>query len=240
MKLQIAYKAVLVFSFCTNAVPLLAQSAIEVNVTQHVAIESGNQMLNGSIDQQKKDMKKTALLQGAMGAEMEQMRVWEGKYNSYLKTVSGYAEALKAGATLYAEGVIVLRNLYDITKASKANPEGIVASMSMNNLYMEAFNEMTKTYNFLKKTIAKGGELNMLTGKERTELLWTLNDNMYALNQKLHQVALSIAFYNLKDVWNRATAGMVDKSHGQIAEEALDRWKRAQTVYKTFGYSTGY
>lgn len=70
----------------------------------------------------------------------------------------------------------------------------------------------------------------MLTGAERTELLWWIEDNMAQLNRKLRKLAISIAFYNMTDVWHQATAGMIDRSHGDVAADALDRWKRAQRV----------
>lgn len=206
----------------------------ETNPLCIAAIATGGEQINSSVKNQTKDMEKTGLLQAAMSAEFTQMKKWEDKYNSYLKTARGYADALKAGCTLYAEGVVTLRELYNVVKASKANPEGIGASVAMNNLYAEAATQMVKTYRTLKYSIAVGTEKNMLTGAERTELLWSISDDMYALNKKLRQVALSIAYYNMTDVWNHAIAGMVDKSHGQIAEEALDRWKRAQRVYQTF------
>ena len=53
----------------------------------------------------------------------------------------------------------------------------------------------------------------------------------FAFVRKLRRLAMSIAFYNLGDVWNNATAGMVERSHAQVAADAIDRWKRAQRVY---------
>lgn len=202
----------------------------ESNPSQYAAMETGTEMINSSVGKQTTAMRKTGTLQAAIAAEFTQMKSWESKYNSYLKTANGYAEQLKAGCNLYAEGVMTLRHIYEIQKACSANPEGIAASISMNNLYMETVTEFVKTYRTLKKSIAQGGSANMLNGKQRTELLWAINTNLYDLNAKLRQLAISIAFYNLKDVWNRATAGMTERSHGEIAEEALDRWKRARRV----------
>ena len=36
------------------------------------------------------------------------MKNWEKKYNNYLKTVSGYASAIKAATTLYSDGMQTL------------------------------------------------------------------------------------------------------------------------------------
>lgn len=204
-----------------------AQSISMENPSQYVAIELGNDSINTKISSQSTRMKKTSLLQGAIGAEFLQMKSWESKYNAYLKDARGFAQALKAGSNLYAEGVAMLMNFNSLKNAIKANPEGIAATMSMNSLYAEAVAASIGVYDCLQHTIAEGGKFNMLTGSERTALLWSLNQAMADFNRKLRSLALSIAFYNLTDVWKKATAGMFDVDRGSIANDAFDRWKRA-------------
>ena len=206
--------------------------AVEVNGTQVVAIGGGGELINNSVSKQTTAMTKTALLESAIGAEYASIKSWESKYNSYLKTASGYAKGLEAATTLYAEGVITLRHLYEIIHAVGNNPQGVVATMSMNNLYAETASELIKVYNILRNTLAVGGKANMLTGAERTEILWQVNDTMKDFNYKLRKLALSISYYTLTDVWNKATAGMIERDHGEIAREAYKRWVRAQTGYK--------
>jgi len=180
------------------------------------------------VSNQSTKIKKTSILQGAIGAEFLQMKSWEAKYNAYLKDSRGFAEALKAGSHLYSEGVAMLMNLNSLRKAITANPEGIAATMSMNTLYVEAYTAASAVYDTLDKTIDKGGKWNMLKGSERIALLWTLNESLANFNRKLRSLALSIAFYNLMDVWNKVTAGMLDIDRGRIANDAFDRWRRAQ------------
>jgi hypothetical protein len=201
------------------------------NPLQYVEIETGHKNINDQIKKQTKAQEKTGLLQATISAEFTKIKQWEGKYNSYLKTARGYAEAIKAGTSLYAEGVETLRHIHEIRKAVAANPQGIGASVAMNNIYVETAAELIRTYRLLKVSVALGSNVNMLTGAERTELLWSLNDALDQLNRKLRRLAMSIAFYNLGDVWNNATAGMVERSHAQVAADAIDRWKRAQRVY---------
>ena len=211
-------------------VPSSAQMS-QSNPLQYVEIETGHKNINDQIKKQTKAQEKTGLLQATISAEFTKIKQWEGKYNSYLKTARGYAEAIKAGTSLYAEGVETLRHIHEIRKAVAANPQGIGASVTMNNIYVETAAEMIRTYRLLKVSVALGSNVNMLTGAERTELLWNLNDALDQLNRKLRRLAMSIAFYNLGDVWNNATAGMVERSHAQVAADAIDRWKRAQRVY---------
>jgi hypothetical protein len=66
-----------------------------------------------------------------------------------------------------------------------------------------------------------------LTGAERSKTLWELNDRLDAFNKKLSQLALSIRIYTLSDVWYNATAGMIDRSNGEIAHQAMSRWQRS-------------
>ena len=212
------------------AVPSSAQMS-QSNPLQYVEIETGHKNINDQIKKQTKAQEKTGLLQATISAEFTKIKQWEGKYNSYLKTARGYAEAIKAGTSLYAEGVETLRHIHEIRKAVAANPQGIGASVAMNNIYVETAAELIRTYRLLKVSVALGTNVNMLTGAERTELLWNLNDALDQLNRKLRRLAMSIAFYNLGDVWNNATAGMVERSHAQVAADAIDRWKRAQRAY---------
>lgn len=224
---------------CNHILPTLVLAGISVstfaqvgesNPSQYVAIAEGQTLVNNAVNSQTKGMQKTAALQGSMAAEFTMMKKWEQKYNSYLKTARGYADALKAGTSLYADGVETLRHLYEIRKAINANPMGIGATLTMNDLYLETTTEFIKTYRLLKVSIAKGGTDNMLTGAERTEMLWQLNDELARLNAKLRTLAISIAYHNFTDVWNQYTAGMVDKSHADIAHDAYDRWRRASNV----------
>ena len=231
MRLRTVCKSI-VMGLMTTATLQASGQAVEVNGTQVIAIGGGGELINNSVSKQTTAMTKTALLESAIGAEYASIKSWESKYNSYLKTASGYAEGLKAATTLYAEGVITLRHLYEIIHAVGNNPQGVVATMSMNNLYAETASELIKVYNILRNTLAVGGKANMLTGAERTEILWQVNDTMKDFNYKLRKLALSISYYTLTDVWNKATAGMIERDHGEIAREAYKRWVRAQTGYK--------
>ena len=123
--------------------------------------------------------------------------------------------------------VIILGKL---RKAIGDNPQGIVATLSMNNLYIETATELVTVYTTLKEAIAKGGNENMLTGAERSKTLWELNDRLAQFNKKLTRLCLSIRYYTMADVWNNVTAGMIDRSNAEIAAQALGRWRRCANV----------
>ena len=223
--------AVIVAACALFSVTQASAQVTQSNPLQYVEIETGHRNINDQVNRQTRAQEKTGLLQATISGEFTKIKQWEGKYNSYLKTARGYAEAIQAGTSLYAEGVETLRHIHEIRKAVAANPQGIGASVAMNNIYVETAAELIRTYRLLKVSVALGTKENMLTGAERTELLWNLNDALDQLNKKLRQLAVSIAFYNLSDVWKNATAGMVERTHGQVAADAIDRWKRAQRVY---------
>lgn len=114
-----------------------------------------------------------------------------------------------------------------LRKAVADNPQGILATMSMNNLYIETATELVSVYTLLRNAVATGGAQNMLTGAERSETLWALSDRLDAFSKKLHQLYLSIRYYTMTDVWNNVTAGMIDRDNSEIAHAALNRWRRA-------------
>lgn len=205
-------------------------SYVATNPLEWVAIAEGYELLESSICREIGAQTETALLQNSIAAEFTQMKKWEGKYNSYLKTASGYASSLKACTCLYNDGVRMILNLAQLRRAIRSNPQGIIATMSMDNLYIETVTELVTAYNLLQEAIATGGTQNMLDGAERSQILWMLDDRLGSFNKKLNTLILSIRYYTLTDVWNNATAGMLDKSNGEVADAAFDRWKRRITA----------
>lgn len=225
-----------IISFCLAAVLIgllpqrgMAQIAAS-NPLEWAALAEGNELINGQIEKQIKGQTQTALQQNAIAAEFNQIHKWEKQYNSYLKTASGYASSLKACTHLYNDGVRIFLTLGKLGKAIGDNPQGIVASMNMNNLYIETATELVSVFTLLNDAVAKGGTENMLTGAERSKTLWALNDKLAAFSRKLHLLYLSIRYYTFNDVWNNVTAGMLDRSNGEAARIALTRWRRAAAV----------
>ncbi len=203
---------------------------VTANPLEYVALAEGNELILGKVKDQMDGQMKTALLQNAIAAEFEQMRQWEKKYNSYIKTASGFASSLKACTHLYNDGVRIFISLCKLKKAISDNPKGIVAAMSMNNLYIETATELVTVFSLLRDAVAKGGKDNMLTGAERSQTLWALNDQLSALQKKLNLLCLSIKTYTMTDVWNNVTAGMLDRNNGELARMAMNRWRRAASV----------
>ena len=224
--LMVSVTALALLIFGTKAHAQIATS----NPLEYVALAEGNELINGQIKNQIEDQQKTALLQNTIAAEFTQIHKWEKKYNSYLKTASGYASTLKACTSLYDDGVRLFINLCSLRKAIASNPRGVVATMSMNNRYIETATELVTVYTTLNDAIAKGGNENMLTGAERSKTLWELNDRLAQFNKKLTRLCLSIRYYTMADVWNNVTAGMIDRSNAEIAVQALDRWRRCAHV----------
>lgn len=226
MKLPTVSILLTLLLFCGKSYAQIASS----NPLEYVALAEGNELINGQIKDQITDQQKTALFQNTIAAEFDQIHRWEQKYNSYLKTVDGYASTLKACTHLYDDGVRIFITLCKLKSAIGSNPQGIVATMSMNNLYNETATELVTVYTTLKDAVAKGGKENMLTGAERSKILWELNDRLASFSKKLNRLYLSIRFYTMTDVWNNVTAGMIDRTNAEVAHEAYGRWRRAARV----------
>lgn len=229
MKSRIISLTVLALSVCLLPQAAKAQVAAS-NPLEWTALEEGNDLINKQIEKQIKGQTQTALLQNTIAAEFNRIHKWEKQYNSYLKTVSGYASSLKACTHLYNDGVRIFLTLGKLCKAVRNNPQGIVASIGMNNLYIETATELVSVFTLLNDAVAKGGAENMLTGAERSKTLWALNDQLAAFSRKLHLLYLSIRYYTLNDMWNNVTAGMLDRDNGEVARMALSHWRRAAAL----------
>ena len=221
---------ILILSLCLLLTYTAKAQIVNTNPLEYAALAEGNELILGKVKDQIDGQKKTALLQNTIAAEFEQMRQWEKKYNSYLKTASGFASSIKACTHLYNDGVKIFITLGKLKNAVSDNPQGIVASMNMNNLYIETATELVTVFSLLRDAVAKGGKDNMLTGAERSQLLWALNNQFSAFQKKLNLLYLSIRTYTMTDVWNNATAGMLDRNNGEIAQIAMQRWRRAATI----------
>ncbi len=212
MRLQTGLRRVFaLIALSVGIIPSSAQGLSSSNPLEYAAIAGGEELLGNQIKKQSKAMAAIAVEQGAMTVANTKMKQWEQKYNSYLKTASGYA--------------------------SRINPQGIAASLSMNNLYLETATEFIRTYRALKNVIAKGGEDNMLNGAERTQMLWNLTNNLERLNRKLRLLSVSVTMHSLDDVWNRAITGKINKSNKVLAKESSKRMCRAiSNVAKFYKY----
>ena len=199
---------------------------VSSNPGEYTILATGNALINETVKSETKAERNTALMQNAMAGEFTKMKQWEKDYNSYLKTATNYASALKAATHIYDDGVRILLTLGKLRKATSNNPQGIVATVSMNNLYMETTTEMLSVFTLLKNAVAKGGSTNMLTGAERSKTLWELEDKLSSFSHKLQLLYLSIRHYRMSDVWNRATAGMVERDKHDVALQSLSHWKR--------------
>lgn len=196
------------------------------NPGEYTILATGNNLINGTVKSETQAQRNTALAQNVMAGDFTKMKQWEKDYNSYLKTATNYASALKAATHIYDDGVRILLTLGKLRKAVNNNPQGIAATVSMNNLYMETTTEMLSVFTLLKDAIAKGGSTNMLTGAERSKTLWELEDKLSSFSHKLHLLYISIRHYRMSDVWNRATAGMIERDKHEVALQSLSHWKR--------------
>lgn len=231
MKLLIKFRAVMLcFAIVLSTAVCRGQiSATTSNPGEYLAIKKGEDNILNEISAQTNYRQQEAGIQAELSETTAKIKNWEQQYNKYLKTTKGFASRLVADCQLYLEGVQTLNALWEVSAAKKINPQGVFATMSMNNLYMETAIQFIKTYRSLKKVCEKGGDGNMLNSAERTQLIWNLERELEQLNSKLRRLAVSISVFSFEDVWNRAIAGKIDKSNGRLALEARNRMRRAAT-----------
>ena len=89
--------SLVIFALCL--MPHWAKAQITAsNPLEWMALAEGNEVINDQIEKQINGQTKTAMLQNSIAAEFNRIHKWEKQYNSYLKTVSGYASSLKQPA----------------------------------------------------------------------------------------------------------------------------------------------
>lgn len=235
MKSPTAIKGILftlfaLFFFCREA----GAQYVLTNPGEYIALAEGNDLLNTAIKDETEKQMKTAMLQNTIATEFTKIKEWEKKYSSYLQTAQGYASSLKAATTIYNDGVRIFITMGKLRKAIANNPEGLIATISMNNLYIETATELVCVFTLLKDAVAKGGTENMLTGAERSQTLWLLSDKLQGLSQRFQSLYLSIRYYTLTDVWQRASAGIIDHSYAELASQSMNRWRRAAKVVSNY------
>lgn len=230
MKSPIA-DALLVLALSLPCCGLSAQEVILlVDPAQDVAVTTGTGAVINAEQKTTETQGKTTATQNLIAGEFGLIKKWEEKYSEYLKETEGFASAIKAGSQVYSESIRIFLSIVDIAKSVDANPSGVFSTASLTDLYSETATELITIYILLSDAIDKGGEKNMLTGEERLRILWDLDDRLHRLGNKLRLLSLSIRYYTLSDVWESATAGMVDRTHGDIASSALNRWQRSLDI----------
>lgn len=203
-------------------------SLVENNPEQYAALELGYDSIGNNIKSQIRKQAALAALQGGIYREQRRIKKWKGNYQDYLSNTRNVGKAMAAGKNLYIQALRILDNLLLLKKAIKNNPQGIAANFPMNELYMEVTAEFISTFKILQTTVSKGGKEYKLNGTERVQLMWTLSDKMTKLNDKVQTLAECINHYTLANVWDRAVAGKVGWTNGQIAERQRKEWIKRQ------------
>lgn len=232
MEKRIIYRVILACILAVNSIRMSAIDFVSIDPLWQLAVIDGTNKVLDKYDTQNDKLLKITALQNTISLHFNPIKEWQRKYNDYLKNAESYAEAFNAGSRLTSEAVRTIRDLMDLKKVMGRNPEGIAASLAMNNLYTETITEFIKTFRMLKFSVSTGGEYNMLTGKERTEMLWALVDRMDELNTKVRKLILSVAYYKIQDIWAFYTRGMFDRHKADIANNCLERWNRIHNAIR--------
>lgn len=204
------------------------------NLGEYFALAEGNALINSAVTGSTSNQTEQGVIHNGVAYQFSNVHTWEKKYNQYLSNVSGFASALKAGMSIYDGTLRTVLNLVRIAKAAEANPQGPFATLSMNNLYADAVTEFISVYKLMKFAIAHGGDTDLLNGKERCELMWTVSDKINELSATLTKLYFSIRIYNIADAWYQITSGIYERDKEEIARHCLNQWQRAGTAYDNY------
>ena len=226
MKSPIVIKFFLSLLFVCVCAKSHAQLSCE-NPLEYAALAEGNILINSQIEKQITGQLETAALENVIAAEFRKIHEWESKYSSYLQTANGYASQLNAASHIYDDALRILLSIGELRHSVEDNPQGIVATISLNTLYIECATELISCFTLIRNAVSKGTKMNMLTGAERSDIMWAINDKMDAFATKLQKLSLCIRYYNMMDVWSTYTAGYINRDNSSMASAAHERWIRA-------------
>ena len=153
MNIRINYRTILVCILSTVSIRMSAIiDFVSVDPLWEAAVMTGTKKVMDQYNTQNTKLLEMAALQNTMALHFNAVKEWRRKENAYLK-VACYAEAVQAGSKLTAEAVRTIRDLMDLKKVMQRNPEGIAATVSMNNLYIETIVEFIKTFRMLQNVL---------------------------------------------------------------------------------------
>ena len=221
-----------IFLFTMLFVSLSLSAGVTIsNPAEYAVIKAGEDQLQSTTQKQLEALKKIDVKIATLYGINYKIRVYEEKYNKYLSAVSSFMTGIKAGSTIYLEGMEVLLALKDLKAAIKHNPNGVLVSgISMNRLYLDIGAEFLRTFNIMSKIVDKGGDGNMHTGAERVMFLWDLSQGISHLRSKIEQLTLIIGVSSYEDLWNKAIAGKISKTNKVLAKESMKRMRKGLSL----------
>lgn len=168
--------------------------------------------------------------QTPMKMEYKAMSKWARQYYSYLDSASYIANSVQATTTIYVQAMEVLRELVDVGKAIKDSPQGLISSSIRSELYIQTAIQFINVFRTLKFVVSKGGKQNMMNGRERCEILWSISNDLDVIKRNLRSLTNEIRYCTFADLWWDATISYGIYDHRQIAENCLDNMCRASRV----------
>lgn len=230
-------KSQTVKSIFLSAVALLTHSVTASAQTEHtyklldeVAMteyEIHQDLLNKTYSKEVASESAIALSERAIAVEFDRISEWKAKYNSYLKTAEGLGSALNAAYHIFYEGSRLLRSILEIRESVKDDPEGALASVSMQDIYIETFGELLSLYESIRTAVSAGGKDSMLTGEQRLSIMWDIEKHLDALSDKFHRLSLVMRQCSFLSNWNHTVIATIPLDKGKIATMSMKDWSDA-------------
>lgn len=221
----------------TVAALLLNSMAADAQVETHTYVlvdgaaafeyELHQDLLNKTFAKEAASESAVALSERAIAVEFDRISEWKAKYNSYLKTAEGLGSALNAAYHIFYEGSRLLRSILEIRESVKDDPEGALASVSMQDIYIETFGELLSLYESIRTAVSAGGKDSMLTGEQRLSIMWDIEKHLDALSDKFHRLSLVMRQCSLLSNWNHTVIATIPLDKGKIAEMSMKDWSDA-------------
>lgn len=225
------------------AVRASAYSVFGAFPIQEALINTGEYTTTNLLGNQAKELVALNVAVAPVNYETSKLKNWETKYYTYLQDASYMMSSLQASSTIYTQAYETFRNLYELVRSMHDNPQGVVSTAAINNLYITTAVKFLKVFRLIKYTITKSGRASMLNGSERCQLLWRISGDLDDLNHDIRRLSLSVRYYSLLDVWMNAILPYGIVNHKAVADYCFNKWKRNYRQYAKYcrsGWKGGY
>ena len=150
------------------------------------------------------------------------------EFNNYLnsfRSIISYAAQIYG---FYHEIDRLIDNMGGFTKQLEAHPSNALAvalSTKRNKIYRELILNSVEIVNDIRHVCLTG---NKMTEKERIEIVFNIRPKLKKMNQHIARLTRAVKYTSLLDVWDEiAENAKAPADKGNIAKQAMRRWKRA-------------
>jgi hypothetical protein len=172
----------------------IANAQIHTDPLVAAAVTLENSMLNGQLDEQKKQQSTIIGLNTGIYIQLDSIHKYEKIMYEYLSEAQG---VIRNAYEIYRCGELsrsIYDNLKGCTEELVGHPQQAIISSLVSKQYGNVIEEATALTGYISGLVLKNGEQNLLTSGERQKVLWQITGRLSTINRQLWSLRLQIKY----------------------------------------------